>query len=206
MWWCAGFVILALLVGVVSRLVWRTAANQVRSRDGVKADRPVWKTRLFWLASAFVPSALMLAVTNHVLLNLASVPFLWILPLAVYLVTFMIAFGRRIQLSLELVSTLVAVILLLLFPFAATSRAVESRYLLFIVAVHMLILMAGALLCHTALALATAGPRTPDRILFLDSRGRSAGRCFYRCRRAIHFPKHDRISAARGHDCLFSPL
>ena len=176
--WCAGFVILALLVGVVSRLVWRTASNQVRSRDGVKADMPAWKTRLFWLAAAFVPSALMLAVTNHVLLNLASVPFLWILPLAVYLVTFMIAFGRRIQLSLEFVSTLVAVILLLLFPFAATSRAVESRYLLFIVAVHMLILMAGALLCHTALASRRPAPEHLTEFYFWIAAGGVLGGAF----------------------------
>src|SRR5262249_28477425 len=68
------------------------------------------------------------------------------------LVTFMIAFGRRIHLSLEVVSAFVAVILLLLFPFVATSRAVEARYLIFIVTAHMLLLMSGALLCHTSLA------------------------------------------------------
>jgi hypothetical protein len=151
-WWGAGFVVLALLVAAVSIVVWKSALNRPRKLAEVKADVPAWRSRLFWLAAAFVPSALMLAVTNHILLNLASVPFLWIIPLAVYLVTFMIAFGRRIHLSLELVSALVTVILLLLFPFVATSRTVEARYLLFIVAVHMLILMAGALLCHTALA------------------------------------------------------
>ena len=142
-WWGAGFVVLGLLVATVSIIVWKTASDESRVFDDVTADVPVWRTRVFWLAAAFVPSALMLAVTNHILLNLASVPFLWILPLAVYLITFMIAFGRRIHLSIELVSALVAVTLLLLFPFAATNRAVEAKYLLFIVAVPVLLAAIG---------------------------------------------------------------
>jgi SAM-dependent methyltransferase len=177
-WWGAGFVVLGVLVASVSMVVWKTTSNQVRLFDDVIADAPLWRTRLFWLAAAFVPSALMLAVTNHILLNLASVPFLWILPLAVYLVTFMIAFGRRIHLSIELVSGLVAVILLLLFPFAATSRAVEAKYLLFIVAVHMLILMAGALLCHTALASRRPAPQYLTEFYFWVALGGVLGGAF----------------------------
>jgi SAM-dependent methyltransferase len=177
-WWGTGFVVLGLLVATVSTVVWKTASDETRLFDDVTSDTPLWRTRLFWLAAAFVPSALMLAVTNHILLNLASVPFLWILPLAVYLVTFMIAFGRRIHLSIELVSALVAVILLLLFPFAATNRAVEAKYLLFIVAVHMLILMAGALLCHTALASRRPAPQYLTEFYFWIALGGVLGGAF----------------------------
>src|SRR5262249_13279936 len=118
------------------------------------------------------------AVTNHILLNLASVPFLWIIPLAVYLVTFMVAFGRRIHLSSRFVSALAAGMLLLLFPFAATSRGVEARYMWYIVAIHVLILFIGALLCHTALAARRPGPRHLTEFYFWIAAGGALGGAF----------------------------
>src|SRR5215470_11833489 len=62
-WWGAGFVVLGLLVAAVSTVVWKIASNETRRLDDARATEPEWKTRLFWLAAAFVPSALMLAVT-----------------------------------------------------------------------------------------------------------------------------------------------
>src|SRR5207237_5017951 len=88
--------------------------------------------RLFWLAAAFVPSGLMLAVTNHMLLNLASVPFLWVMPLAIYLITFMIAFARRFRISPRILSAVVPIILLVLFPLVAVSRPVGSSRLWYV--------------------------------------------------------------------------
>src|SRR5439155_4498477 len=86
-----------------------------------------WRSRLYWLAAAFVPSALMLAVTNHMLLNLASVPFLWVMPLAAYLVTFMIAFARRFHVSPALLSRFVPIVLLVLFPIVTATRSVSAN-------------------------------------------------------------------------------
>src|SRR5207244_3766815 len=100
---------------------------------------------------------LMLAVTNHMLLNLASVPFLWVMPLAIYLITFMIAFARRFRISPRILSAVVPIILLVLFPLVAVSRPVLSASLWYVLGSHMLVLFAGALLCHTALA-----SRRPD--------------------------------------------
>jgi hypothetical protein len=50
---------------------------------------------LLWLALAACSSALLLAVTNHVTQNIASVPFLWILPLSLYLLSFILCFDAR---------------------------------------------------------------------------------------------------------------
>jgi SAM-dependent methyltransferase len=159
-WWFTGYVLLTLAVVSIAVLVWKTT-TQVPEMDAslemtddisTTTDNVSWTQRLFWLAAAFVPSGLMSAVTNHILLNLASVPFLWIIPLAAYLATFMVAFGRRIHLSWSLLSRVVPIILLLFFPFVAVSRAVDAEYMWYVVAVHILVLIAGALLCHTALA------------------------------------------------------
>src|SRR5947207_6185662 len=110
------------------------------------------RQRAYWLFAAFVPSGLMLAVTNHMLLNLASVPFLWVMQLALYLITFMIAFARRFRISPRILSAVVPIILLALFPLVAVSKPVLSSSLWYVLGSHMLVLFAGALLCHTALA------------------------------------------------------
>jgi hypothetical protein len=51
--------------------------------------------RLLWLALAACSSALLLGVTNHITQNIASVPFLWILPLGLYLLSFILCFDAR---------------------------------------------------------------------------------------------------------------
>jgi hypothetical protein len=180
-WWLAGYGVLALMVFTISALVWKSAYRELRVETEQSADSPTtptWRLRLFWLAAAFVPSALMLAVTNHILLNLASAPFLWIIPLAAYLVTFMIAFGRRIHLSPELLSRIVPLILLLLFPVVATSRSVDARYMWYLVAAHIVILLAGALLCHTALAARRPAPRHLTEFYFWIALGGALGGAF----------------------------
>jgi SAM-dependent methyltransferase len=58
------------------------------------AARPTWRTRLGWVAIAFVPSSLMLGVTTHVSTDIAAIPLFWTVPRAVDLATFVVAFGR----------------------------------------------------------------------------------------------------------------
>lgn len=177
--WSAAYLLLGLMLMTAAVLVWKAVSDHSQETTrSVAVKPPSWRQRLFWLAAAFVPSGLMLAVTNHILLNLASVPFLWILPLAVYLMTFMAAFGRKIHLSLKTVSAAVPVVLLLLFPFVATSRAVDAKFLLPIVAVHMLILAAGALLCHTSLAARRPDPQHLTEFYFWIALGGVLGGIF----------------------------
>ena len=62
------------------------------ARNPVSTPRPDWKLQLLWLALAACGSALLLAVTNHITQNVASVPFLWIVPLSLYLLSFILCF------------------------------------------------------------------------------------------------------------------
>ncbi|HEY2382426.1 MAG TPA: fused MFS/spermidine synthase [Terriglobia bacterium] len=177
--WSTAYALLGAMLIAAAAVVWKTVSSPSQeATPSVTAEIPSWRQRLFWLAAAFVPSGLMLAVTNHILLNLASVPFLWILPLAVYLMTFMAAFGRKIHISSKAVSAAVPVVLLLLFPFAATSRAVDVKFLLPLIAVHMLILAAGALLCHTALAARRPDPQHLTEFYFWIALGGVLGGVF----------------------------
>jgi hypothetical protein len=59
------------------------------------AARPNWQRRLYWVALTFVPSSLLLGVTQHITTDLAAVPLLWVAPLALYLLSFVIVFARK---------------------------------------------------------------------------------------------------------------
>src|SRR5215470_12711223 len=59
------------------------------------ASAPDWNTRALWIALPACSSALLLAITNHVTQNIAAVPFLWIIPLSLYLLSFILCFGSR---------------------------------------------------------------------------------------------------------------
>jgi hypothetical protein len=70
----------------------QTRGDEAGSRplDGVS-----WRARLHWIVLAFIPSSLLLGVTAHLTTDVAAVPLFWVVPLALYLVTFILVFARR---------------------------------------------------------------------------------------------------------------
>lgn len=94
--WSRGFAVFALLMLATAVLTRGAAAMPVAS-DGAVTDalpalgRPPLLT---WIMLACVPSALLLAVTAYITVDVAVVPFLWVVPLALYLGTFVVTFGR----------------------------------------------------------------------------------------------------------------
>ena len=89
--WSGGFIVFIALSAACSRYI-RTDAVAEAARTLVRSS---WSDRARWAALAFVPSALMLGVTNFISSEIAALPFFWVLPLAAYLVTFMISFSAR---------------------------------------------------------------------------------------------------------------
>ena len=63
--------------------------------QGTIATPLAWNTRALWIALPACSSALLLAVTNHVTQNIAAVPFLWVIPLSLYMLSFILCFGSR---------------------------------------------------------------------------------------------------------------
>ena len=68
------------------------SAKVAETAQGAKAD---WKQKAFWVFLAFLPSSLMLGVTSYMTNNIASTPLLWVMPLALYLLTFVIVFASK---------------------------------------------------------------------------------------------------------------
>src|SRR6266446_4007685 len=93
--WCTvGFFVLILLIAACGYLRWHPPHENVRA-DGTAEAPPNWKDAGFWMALAAVPAGLLVAVTAHISTDVAAVPLLWVLPLALYLLTFVIVFSRR---------------------------------------------------------------------------------------------------------------
>jgi hypothetical protein len=65
------------------------------------ASAPTWANRLAWIGLAFVPAALVTAFTVHITTDVASAPLLWVFPLALYLLTFVLVFRDRPLISRE---------------------------------------------------------------------------------------------------------
>jgi SAM-dependent methyltransferase len=92
--WSAGYLAFVLLCSLVA---WRARHGRIHTGDVETSDdaRPGWRLQLTWVSFAACGSTLLLAVTNHLTQNVASIPFLWILPLALYLLSFILCFEGR---------------------------------------------------------------------------------------------------------------
>jgi hypothetical protein len=91
--WSVGFVLLMATIAVSALTMAVTLRTDGRSDAAAEAGAaPRWRERLAWVALAFVPSAMLVAVTSHISTDLASAPFLWVVPLALFLATFIATF------------------------------------------------------------------------------------------------------------------
>ena len=92
--WSGGFLALALAVLALGLLTARLSPAAV-AHTPVPARPIALARRARWIFLAFVPSALLVALTAHVSTDVAAAPFLWVLPLSLFLLTFVIVFQRR---------------------------------------------------------------------------------------------------------------
>lgn len=85
-----------LFVLLIAALALAAARGPAVARRVEATPRPAsWRDRLSWMALAAAPSSLMLGVTAYITTDVASAPFLWVVPLALYLAAFVVAFSPR---------------------------------------------------------------------------------------------------------------
>ena len=85
-----------LALTLISALLARLPARSNRHEDTRPAKfAPSWTDRFLWFVLVMASTSLMLGVTTHITTDVAAVPLLWVVPLALYLLTFIVAFARR---------------------------------------------------------------------------------------------------------------
>ena len=153
--WTVGFYALIMLIAVCGALVWRVP---VRRPENVPASAapPTARDAAIWVALAAVPSGLLIAVTAHISTDVAAVPLLWVAPLALYLLTFVIAFQTRPIIPHRLV---VAVQPLVILALVVLFLALPVTSTLGLIVLHLIVLFVCALMCHGELARRRPAPQ-----------------------------------------------
>ena len=154
--WSVGYGLFLVLVGVLGWMSWQARAEAPAEPLSHTAPIP-WREKGVWVLLAAAPSSLMLGVTLHLTMDVASAPFLWVIPLAIYLLTFVLAFSAKPLLPPRYV--LIAQAVLGALALSLTAFSLGGWPVQFALAV--LTFFVTALMCHQALA----GRRPPaDRL------------------------------------------
>ena len=187
--WAGGYLLLTGCILSCAGLAWRyrrsraekgnsAPANTGRSSGatvGSQREISPERRRLRWLAFAFVPSSLMLGVTAYLATDIASMPLLWIVPLSIYLLSFILAFARRQILPMSGLRWLLPVVALGTL-FQILTRGTHPVWLVMLV--HLLFLFLAAMVCHGRLAGERPDPQQLTEFYFWIALGGVLGGIF----------------------------
>ncbi|MGV6813922.1 MAG: fused MFS/spermidine synthase [Phycisphaerales bacterium] len=133
----------------------RLAAVSVNPEtDDPALQRPIdWKRRLYWIYLAFIPSSMLLGVTTYITMDVVSLPLLWVLPLMLYLITMIIAFGANPQrLVKDFTRPMVIAVIGAMILMMASELDAGGSMLMFI-GVELLLLFSVGVVCHGRLSM-----------------------------------------------------
>jgi hypothetical protein len=171
--WSAGFALFAAIMLAVG-----TVAARAPAQGGTAAAKPAthtpWRERITWMALAAAPSSLMLGVTTHISTDVASAPFVWVAPLALYLVTFIIAFRARPLIRQGRALLFTAPLLSL----GALMLPTTNIYFPLLMLLHLTCFFLTALACCLALAARRPEPARLTQFYLLMSLGGVLGGAF----------------------------
>jgi hypothetical protein len=166
----------SLLFALFALLCAGTALVSMNGFDPAEKDAPPKpatalpvKPQLLWLALSAMGSVMLLAVTNHVTQNVSSVPFLWVLPLALYLITFILVFDH----PRWYLRTALLVALLVLLP--AMAYYIPSLDLRVAAPLYMAGMFVACMVCHGELARLKPDPAHLTRFYLMMSLGGALG-------------------------------
>jgi len=150
--WGLGYAGLVALAAACAWLLLRDPARQPAAGgpgQALSAAPPTWPRRLRWVLLAFAPSSLLLGVTTYITTDLAAVPLFWVLPLALYLLSFVVVFARRpvLRHGWMLAAQPIALLAVLLSLYWKQAHAV-----LLTAPLHALLFFLCAMVCHGELA------------------------------------------------------
>ena len=151
--WVVMYVVFLVLSLACMVVLWKSSPLSKAETESAGLDHrsvPIpLKRRLYWILLAFIPSSLLFGVTTYITTEIAPTPLLWTIPLAIYLLTFILAFARRNLLPDQLAgSALGGLALLLTLTIAAQATEPTAA----IVLLHLCFLFVAGIVCHSRLA------------------------------------------------------
>lgn len=142
--WSWGFGALFLLMLACASFV-----KAPKTLESQEPSEPIDKSSIRrWVLAAFIPTTLFLSVTQHITTDIAPVPMIWIVPLMIYLLTFILAFSETIKLNDKYLRIVGLASVILFFP-TYYLDLMPSKKIMFIL--HLAILFVISLICHKSL-------------------------------------------------------
>ncbi len=168
----AGFVVVCATTGWISIKAARdnpmpapTAAEQSEAAS----SKPSIGTQVQWLSLSAMGSVMLLAVSNHITQNIASVPFMWVVPLSLYLITFILCFDHpRWYLRWLYIGLLIPGLPLMAWKIPSLSLSVAAP-------LYLAGLFVACMFCHGELARQKPDPRHLTRFYLMMSVGGALG-------------------------------
>lgn len=166
-WWSLGYGALLLWITGLG-LYANKGAVTVRAVPA-QSPRIPSRRRLSWLFFAFVPTALLVAVTAHISTDVAAAPFLWVIPLAIFLLTFVLVFRERPLVPYYLLAALLPALII----FVAADWLVRGILpMTGLIALHIVTFFVAAMVAHSRLyALRPASDRLTEFYLWMSLGG-----------------------------------
>ena len=147
--WQWGFTLLVIVFAGCGGVAARRPARTEATSDDAPAETVTWHRRAFWTLLAFVPSAYLLGVTSYVTQDVATLPLFWVLPLLLYLLTFVVVFARKPIISLQMASLVTPAAVTVCMGVVALHA---NSPLVPVTIFHMTAFFLTALVCHGRLA------------------------------------------------------
>jgi hypothetical protein len=179
--WSVIYVLFALACGLVAWSALRATNKQQPTTAAAtpahsQVPPPSWMTRILWTALAACASTLLLTFSNHLSQNVAPIPFLWVLPLAVYLLSFILCFER------DRVYHRGVFLPLLVIALDGTAFAIYTNQgnpnIAWAVPTFVATLFIGCMVCHGELARLKPDPRHLTSFYMMTSLGGAIGGLF----------------------------
>lgn len=141
--WAAGFGLLAVLIALAALVV--ASGAVVKREKRPQTEKPSPAAKFSWIGLAAIPSGLVVAVTAHISTDVAAAPFLWVVPLALYLLTFVAVFSDKPWISHGTVVRLVPYVIA---PLAISMLGGDRAYWAITISLHLIAFFVLTLLCH----------------------------------------------------------
>ncbi|MDF1796126.1 MAG: fused MFS/spermidine synthase [Coxiellaceae bacterium] len=145
--WAGGFVLLLLLTMLCAYRAFIQSPTRASDEKASQLSKDIdWKKRAYWILLAFIPSSLLLGLTTYITTDIASTPLFWIIPLVLYLLSFIIVFSRK-----PIITPFIAAFLQLLFliPFVSVFlRGAHSFNYWIILLINLFLFFATSIVLH----------------------------------------------------------
>ncbi len=150
--WKLGYISLIAFSALCLAVVWNNKEKAQTPTSSEDKDHITPARRIKWIILSFIPASLMLGVTTHITTDIASAPLLWVLPLALYIGTFIIAFARKPIINSNQAAILSGLFIVLIVLETLLPDVFTKTNPLITIFLHFTAFFFATLVCHMELA------------------------------------------------------